>query len=51
MADLPPAQQDQLFLNGVQAATAFVMEMAGTGHVPRSAQEAKEYLLKNDGTG
>lgn len=46
--DLTPAQQDRLFLNGVEAATAFVMEMAGNGHIPRSAQEAKTYLLKKD---
>ena len=38
--DLTPAQQDELFLNGVRAATAFVIEMGGRGHVPRSAQEA-----------
>ena len=44
--DLTPAQQDELFLNGVSAATAFVMEMAGNGHVPRSAQEATEFLQR-----
>ncbi len=44
--DLTPAQQDELFLNGVSAATAFVMEMADNGHVPRSAQEATEFLQR-----
>jgi NTE family protein len=38
--DLTPAQQNQLFLNGVTAATAFVIEMGERGHVPRTAQEA-----------
>ncbi len=44
--DLTPAQQDELFLNGVSAATEFVMDMAGNGHVPRSAQEATEFLQR-----
>jgi NTE family protein len=42
--DLTPAQQNQLFLNGVDAATAFLIEMAGRGGVPRSAQAAREFL-------
>jgi len=42
--DLTPAQQDQLFLNGVDAATAFVIEMGKRGHVPRTAQEALSTL-------
>jgi hypothetical protein len=33
-----------LFLNGVDAATAFLIEMAGRGGVPRSAQAAREFL-------
>jgi NTE family protein len=33
-------QQNQLFLNGVTAATAFIIEMGARGRVPRSAQEA-----------
>jgi NTE family protein len=33
-------QQDQLFLNGVAAATSFVIEMGGRGRVPRTAAEA-----------
>jgi NTE family protein len=39
--DLTTSQQNQLFLNGVDAATAFLIEMAGRGRVPRSAQEAR----------
>jgi NTE family protein len=42
--DLTTAQQDQLFLNGVDAATAFVIEMGGRGGVPRSAQQARAFL-------
>ncbi len=42
--DLTTAQQDQLFLNGVDAATAFVIEMSGRGGVPRSAQAARAFL-------
>ena len=38
--DLTAAQQNELFLNGVTAATAFVIEMGARGHVPRTAQEA-----------
>jgi NTE family protein len=40
--DLTPAQQNELFLNGVRAATAFVVEMGGLGRVPRNAQEARQ---------
>jgi NTE family protein len=35
--DLTPAQQNELFLNGVKAATQFVIAMGGQGGVPRSA--------------
>jgi NTE family protein len=42
--DLTIAQQNQLFLNGVDAATAFVIEMGGRGGVPRTAQEALAFL-------
>ena len=42
--DLTTEQQNHLFLNGVDAATAFVIEMAGRGGVPRSAQQAREFL-------
>jgi NTE family protein len=38
--DLTKEQQDELFLNGVRAATQFVLEMAEIKHVPRSAQES-----------
>lgn len=39
--DLTPAQQNQLFLNGVEAATEFVIDMSGRGGVPRTAQAAQ----------
>jgi NTE family protein len=42
--NLTPAQQDELFLNGVTAATEFVMQMADNGHVPRSSREATQFL-------
>jgi NTE family protein len=35
--DLTPAQQDQLFINGVSAATTFIIEMSRAGGVPRNA--------------
>jgi NTE family protein len=38
--DLSKAQQDMLFLNGVRAATAFVIEMAEAKGVPRSPDAA-----------
>ena len=41
--DLTTAQQNQLFLNGVDAATAFLIDMAGRGGVPRSAQAARAF--------
>jgi NTE family protein len=40
--DLTTAQQNELFLNGVNAATAFVIAMGARGRVPRTAQEARE---------
>ena len=45
--DLTTAQQDELFLNGVRAGTAFVIEMGDRGHVPRSAQEARASGIVN----
>jgi NTE family protein len=39
--DLTAAQQNELFLNGVEAATEFVIEMSGRGGVPRTAQAAQ----------
>jgi NTE family protein len=41
--DLTQAQQDELFLNGVGAAMAFVIEMGDAGHVPRSPEEAQAF--------
>jgi NTE family protein len=37
-------QQDQLFLNGVAAATSFVIEMGNRGRVPRTAGESAAML-------
>lgn len=42
--DLTPAQQDQLFINGVTAATRFIIEMARAGGVPRDAQQAQQLV-------
>jgi NTE family protein len=39
--NLSTAQQNELFLNGVRAATKFVIEMAGHGRIPRTAQEGQ----------
>lgn len=38
---LTPVQQDALFLNGVTAATEFVIEAAQAGGVPRSAEASR----------
>jgi len=38
-------QQNELFGNGVNAATSFVMEMAAAGHVPRSAEESRRHVV------
>jgi NTE family protein len=38
--DITQEQQDQLFLNGVAAATSFLIEMGNRGGVPRTAQES-----------
>ena len=37
-------QQDMLFLNGVRAATTFVVEMSEARHVPRTAAEAIAFV-------
>jgi NTE family protein len=42
--DLTQAQQDQLFINGVSAATSFIIEMSRAGGVPRSAPAAARLL-------
>ena len=46
--DLTPAQQDMLLLNGVSAATEFVIEMAEAGGVPRTADDARRRLVQPD---
>jgi hypothetical protein len=43
--DLSPSQQDLLFLNGVSAATEFVIEMAQAGGVPRTPDDARRRLM------
>jgi len=45
--DLTTAQQNALFLNGVRAATRFVLEMAEARHVPRNAQESLAFVGEN----
>ena len=42
--ELTTEQQDKLFLNGVGAATAFIIEMGGRGRVPRSEGEARQLM-------
>jgi NTE family protein len=44
--DLTPAQQDMLFLNGISAATEFVIEMAEAGGVPRTPDDARRRLMQ-----
>ncbi len=39
--DLTAAQRNQLFLNGVSAATSFIIEMGTRGRVPRTDGEAR----------
>jgi NTE family protein len=43
--DLTTDQQNALFINGVRSATRFVIEMSHAGGVPRSASQAKEFVL------
>jgi predicted acylesterase/phospholipase RssA len=43
--DLGPDQQDELFINGVRAATRFIIEMSQAGGVPRNADQAKQFVL------
>jgi NTE family protein len=43
--DLTTDQQNQLFLNGVRAATKFIIEMSHAGGVPRDADQAKRLVL------
>lgn len=46
--DLTPEQQSKLFLNGVQAATNFVIEMSRAGGVPRTIGQAKQLVLSRN---
>jgi NTE family protein len=41
---LSPDQRNELFLNGVRAATDFVVEMGARGRVPRTEVEARELV-------
>ncbi len=43
--DLDPARQDTLFLNGVAAATRFVIEMAAAKGVPRTPAQSRALRL------
>ncbi len=47
--DLDPDQRNELFLNGVRAATDFVIEMGARGTVPRTEAEARQ-LVRERGT-
>jgi NTE family protein len=42
--DLTSDQRHELFLNGVRAATDFVIEMGQRGHVPRTESEARQLM-------
>ncbi|HLI73893.1 MAG TPA: patatin-like phospholipase family protein [Acidimicrobiales bacterium] len=48
--DLTPAQQNTLFLNGVRAATQFILEMAEANGIPRTAEEAKTFARTRHAT-
>jgi NTE family protein len=48
---LTTEQQDMLFLNGVTAATDFVLEMAEVGHVPRTPAEGLTLVERRRGEG
>jgi NTE family protein len=43
--DLTADQQNELFVNGVRSATRFIIEMSHAGRVPRTATEAKKFIL------
>jgi NTE family protein len=43
--DLGPDQQNELFINGVRAATRFVIEMSQAGGVPRDVDQAEQFVL------
>jgi NTE family protein len=43
--DLTTDQQNALFISGVRSATRFVIEMSHAGGVPRSASQAKQFVL------
>ena len=43
--DLSLDQQNELFINGVRAATKFVIGMSHVGGVPRNADQAKQFVL------
>jgi NTE family protein len=47
--DLTVAQQNELFANGVNAATQFVIEMAAANGVPRTAEESRKFVLERRG--
>ena len=49
--DLTPAQRHELFLNGVAAATDFIIEMGARGRVPRSGTEAQQLVRARSAAG
>ena len=49
--DLTTAQRHELFLNGVAAATAFIVEMGARGRVPRSGTEARQLVRERPAVG
>ncbi len=49
--DLTPDQQNQLFINGVWAATRFIIEMSHAGGVPRDTNQAKQLVQNRKAAG
>jgi len=49
--DLTTAQRHQLFVNGVAAATSFIIEMGARGGVPRTDSEARQLVREWAATG
>jgi NTE family protein len=49
--DLTSAQRHELFLNGVSAATSFVIEMGARGRVPRSGDESRQLVRARAAAG
>ncbi len=49
--DLTAAQRNELFVNGVAAATSFIIEMGARGRVPRTDDEARQVVRDRAAAG